>query len=1199
MTEGQSPYPEDHFSGGGGFEGVRLWADAAAGRAELLLPPDPTGPPRIMLDDQDLRDRAIDELDRIEGLLGEGDERRPVLAARLGALLGWRHLQRESEPADRERAIRLLREARSAVPALPAWEMRRAGLALVMLLLPFPRIEATGRAAFGEMIAYQSANAAAFHPDNPAFAEAHALLEELADVPWPAELARRLDLMRTVLGLANGGVDQFFAAMGPMFDALPPDFPFLQQFRVMRDFMPDAASPSDEPAQGPEPEQQPAKSPEVEQRSAKSPAAEQESDERMRAMLLAAINMSVPGSFSQAQADDLADLVRTARVHDTDDPEAPAVDAIAFAMLKFVEAIRDSDLDGLAEAIEQLGRGGEGLPPDNAWHQTISALMPLLLALAPNLGGNQQDRETAERLMAEAVGRFAAESPSAASGAFFGMSRVLAIRVRMDRLVQEEDAEGMEECLAEVRALREAGLPGEVVPISEMVLGDVYQQLGRLRDDPRLVETGLEYSMAAVEALAPLAESVGMLDAWRTSLATIRGGLAKDPELLRAEFEAPQPEPPEGALGRTHAARIRGLARAVQAEITNDRDDLDRAIENLAALRADLDANRGGYGDADLLWSLADLYRRRNDTELDDPAHAAQAMVESFEALAADVLLEATAEHRLLTARNGASRALQAAWWAGSHGQTERAVTMLELGRSMVLQATAVAAEVPELLAARGHRELAEAWREAGAGTEAGGLPSRLRRQALDALGYRAGSGPFEPATLDELKAGLGPSEADALVYLVPGGSAPGMAVIVGPDLEPGVLALPLLAADGRAPLEEYLNVSAERSRLLKEGPGERREEAKEVEERWERALSALADWALPAAVAPVLQGVAERLAANPGRHRGRPGGPRLVLVPCGNLGVVPWHAARLPEGAPHRYVCEIAVLSYAASGREFLRAAARERLSPGGRAVLVADPRLDLTFSEREVLALRDDCYPEAELYGAYVESADPPVAEGTPEEVLGLLPGGPSEAEPVAVLHIASHGTAGVRPTVSALNLALPPGGSPVPDGAPDAGMLTVSRLLDRPSGAAAPAGPLVVLSACETDLSTRDHDEALTLATAFLAAGAKDVVGSRWTARDGATALMMAVFHHRLAVHGRSPADALQDAQRWMLDPGRVAPPDLDPELAREVGQPYLDRLPVWAAFVHQGHPGAAPRPYRENRPYREKPHQEKPHREKEEA
>ncbi|MFE1315304.1 CHAT domain-containing protein [Streptomyces sp. NPDC058755] len=98
-------------------------------------------------------------------------------------------------------------------------------------------------------------------------------------------------------------------------------------------------------------------------------------------------------------------------------------------------------------------------------------------------------------------------------------------------------------------------------------------------------------------------------------------------------------------------------------------------------------------------------------------------------------------------------------------------------------------------------------------------------------------------------------------------------------------------------------------------------------------------------------------------------------------------------------------------------------------------------------------------------------------------------------------------------------------------------------------------------------RDHDEALTLTTAFLAGGARDVVGSRWATEDSASALMMAVFHHYLS-EGHSPVDALWCAQNWMLDPDRR--PRGRSAAAFATG-PRLDHPAAWAGFIHQGHPG----------------------------
>jgi CHAT domain-containing protein len=111
-------------------------------------------------------------------------------------------------------------------------------------------------------------------------------------------------------------------------------------------------------------------------------------------------------------------------------------------------------------------------------------------------------------------------------------------------------------------------------------------------------------------------------------------------------------------------------------------------------------------------------------------------------------------------------------------------------------------------------------------------------------------------------------------------------------------------------------------------------------------------------------------------------------------------------------------------------------------------------------------------------------------------------------------------------------------------------------------------VVLSACETDLSHRDHDEALTPSTVFVACGAADVVGSRWAIRDSATAVMMAAFHHSLTVGGLAPPDALRAAQMRMLDEHREPPATLGDPLRREADRPDLHRPHHRAAFTHQG-------------------------------
>src|SRR2546430_3556303 len=110
--------------------------------------------------------------------------------------------------------------------------------------------------------------------------------------------------------------------------------------------------------------------------------------------------------------------------------------------------------------------------------------------------------------------------------------------------------------------------------------------------------------------------------------------------------------------------------------------------------------------------------------------------------------------------------------------------------------------------------------------------------------------------------------------------------------------------------------------------------------------------------------------------------------------------------------------------------------------------------------------------------------------------------------------------------------------------------------------------LLAACTSDVVAAVYDEALTPATAFLAAGAVTVVGARWQVRDSHTMLLMFMFHYFMAHHACSPRDALRCAQQWMLDPCRTAPPEMPPELARHTRAGGLSKVIAWAAFVHQG-------------------------------
>ncbi|WP_189110288.1 CHAT domain-containing protein [Streptomyces camponoticapitis] len=300
---------------------------------------------------------------------------------------------------------------------------------------------------------------------------------------------------------------------------------------------------------------------------------------------------------------------------------------------------------------------------------------------------------------------------------------------------------------------------------------------------------------------------------------------------------------------------------------------------------------------------------------------------------------------------------------------------------------------------------------------------------------------------------------------------------------------------------------------------------------------------------------------------------PRLVLSPVGVLGMVPWHAARLSDGpAGPVYACENAVISHCSTSRQLVDVAARSRLPWDRTQVVIADPggTRAMHAEARQIAAL----YPRATVVGPVDDVPEPdgpgtrpPPRAASAAEVRSFLPGrGDAGA---AVCHINCHAVARATPARSSLELhpaARPPQ------------TLTLAEIQSFAHGrdARAPGG-LLVLANCTSDLALADYDEALTLSTAFLTAGAASVVGSLWAISDDVrTSLVMYMFHHYLIGRGLptnpeavgSPADALRAAQLWMLDPHRTVPPALTHLVKPDSGLP-LDAPQIWAAFTHHGH------------------------------
>jgi tetratricopeptide (TPR) repeat protein len=227
-----------------------------------------------------------------------------------------------------------------------------------------------------------------------------------------------------------------------------------------------------------------------------------------------------------------------------------------------------------------------------------------------------------------------------------------------------------------------------------------------------------------------------------------------------------------------------------------------------------------------------------------------------------------------------------------------------------------------------------------------------------------------------------------------------------------------------------------------------------------------------------------------------------LYLVPDGPLMRLPFAALRLED----RYLIERHVLVYL-PGLSALAAIEGAARPPAAPPVVLGDPLGDLPEAAREVAHV-------AERLGVA-----PRVGAAATADVLRGAAG-------ARVLHLATHVEVG--PRGATLILA---------GGAVDSAQVVNWRL-----------GPaLAVLAGCASAVQLSNHAEMWgSLATAFLASGARQVVAALWSIPDQATRTFVERFYAEDGV--RDPAGALARVQRAWIADGR------SPE--------------AWAAFVLLG-------------------------------
>ncbi|MDX8049710.1 CHAT domain-containing protein [Lentzea sp. BCCO 10_0798] len=555
-----------------------------------------------------------------------------------------------------------------------------------------------------------------------------------------------------------------------------------------------------------------------------------------------------------------------------------------------------------------------------------------------------------------------------------------------------------------------------------------------------------------------------------------------------------------------HGFAVFGLSMLwhTRHKITRSAADLDQALRHYTALDVGSLSLRDATG---LLDGMAD-----SCWSLAALGYGTAAISVGFDTLrirARHVLLQNTGEHAAQQAADAAARGQRVALRCAASGEFGRAVEAVEWGRGLVLHSATFTSGIAARLKAAGHVDLAAEF-ESGAGAVAGAgpdfAPSDVRRRALAVLGNVVEA--LTPPSSEEIASALRSLDAAGLVHLVPGQDGhTGRALVTTADGAVSEVLLPLLLDGPDSQVGRYLAMDDRHRR---------------------EALPALCAWAWRAAVEPLL-------------HRFSGGLPWLVLVPAGALGVVPWHAAA-GEG---RTAVREAGFTYAASARQLCELAQRDRQPVGASPVVVSNPAGTLAAAQYEAEFLHG-LYPHGHFYGQ-VGPGVPVRGAGTPDEVLG--------ENGASLQHLGCHASAGATPAQSALELARAD--------------LSVERMLRHAAARrnGVPGG-LVVLAACESDLTASLHDESLTLASAYVAAGATGVVGTKWKVDDVESALLMCVFYDFLARRDMRPRDALRAVQLWALDHDRVVPAGVARHLS-ELGRAASLANPVyWAAFAHHG-------------------------------
>ncbi|GAA1775242.1 CHAT domain-containing protein [Luedemannella helvata] len=562
------------------------------------------------------------------------------------------------------------------------------------------------------------------------------------------------------------------------------------------------------------------------------------------------------------------------------------------------------------------------------------------------------------------------------------------------------------------------------------------------------------------------------------------------------------------------------LALMQRADITATVDGLDEAVD---LLRQAKDSMGGPHHPH---WTYVNDMLRGGLERLGRDQDAQESTRDALRGFAVRALLESDAVGLPTAVREAADTAVDAARRFARDNRPADALTAIDAGRALMLFAAVTRRDFASQLDGTDRRTV---WEALSSG------PGNLREMT-------------EPRELSEIQAALAALDADALVYLVPAEPPlPGWALIAPVDGPAGFVALPYLNLTEDLVVDRYLRA------LTRDLDASGHDELTGSTDR-------MCDWAWRAAVGPLLeQYVDGRQWSSTGR-RDR----RIVLVPIGDLARIPWQAARRSDGV---YAVELAGFSLVASARMLCDSAARTQVPLSQAGLLVGDPDTggrapDLEAARREAYAIRGAFYPGARYLGRLPKGSESSTGAGTAGQVRAWL----TDRRPQAgtMIHLACHGDYRTDPAQAKSYLLL---ASDTDADGP--GELSAAELVELMASAEGRDVSLVVLAACNTGRSIYGYDEAFSLATAFLAGGARTVLSTQWSVPDEATSSLMFMFHYYLRHEHLPPWQALRQAQLWLLHPQRRKPL----ELPAGVVAPTADDVPApvvaWAGFVHWGH------------------------------